>query len=160
MYFYLIIIAAVVIDLATKIAVRMHVELGERTEILGGFVQILHLANTGATGNLFHGWGRVLAALAVVMAAVAIYLRQRGKIRGTYLQVCVALIVGGALGNVIDRIVYNQVTDFLYFSEQTTMNFADAWVFTGILLILGRQIVQLFRPAAPAQAAAAPDKDG
>lgn len=147
MYFYVIIIVALVIDLATKIAIRMNLELGEKTEILGGFIRLTHLVNTGSSGNMFHGWGRWLAALALIMVATALYLHYKGKIRGTYMQVSIALLIGGALGNVIDRIIYNQVTDFLYFSYQATMNFADIWVFTGVLLILVREVVRLFKPS-------------
>jgi signal peptidase II len=64
------------------------------------------------------------------------------------MQIGVALFIGGALGNAIDRIIYNQVTDFLYFSEQATMNFADIWVFVGFVIILVSQAIQLFKPEA------------
>jgi len=147
MRFYFIIAAAVLVDLATKIAVRLNLELGERSEWLGGALRFVHLANTGSTGNLFHGWGRALAALVVVLSAGAIYWHFKGKIRGAFVQVCVALIVGGALGNAIDRFLYNQVTDFLHFSDAATMNFADIWVFAGILLLIGQQIYRAFKPA-------------
>ncbi|QMV42340.1 signal peptidase II [Cohnella cholangitidis] len=147
MYFYLIIVAAVVIDAATKVAVRMNLELGERTEILGGSFRIVHLVNTGSTGNMFHGWGRVLALLVILMTIAALYWHRKGNIRGAYLQSCVALIIGGAIGNAIDRILFNHVTDFLHFSDAATMNFADIWVFAGILLLISQQIYRAFKPA-------------
>ncbi|QJD86012.1 signal peptidase II [Cohnella herbarum] len=147
MYFYLIIAAALVIDIATKIAIRMHLELGETTEILGGGFRLIHLVNTGSTGNLFHGWGRALAILVILLTGIALYMRRQGKLRGTYMQVCVALIIGGALGNAVDRIVYNHVTDFLFFSEAATMNFADIWVFTGLFLLVVRQLFLTFKPS-------------
>ncbi|WP_372631611.1 signal peptidase II [Cohnella sp.] len=146
MYFYLIIAAALVIDIATKVAIRMQLELGQTAEIPGIGLKLIHLVNTGSTGNLFHGWGRALAVLVLALTAAAIYMRQKGKLRGTFVQVCTALIIGGALGNAIDRLLYNQVTDFLYFSEMATMNFADIWVFAGVLLLIVQQIVQAFRP--------------
>lgn len=147
MYLYLIIAAALVIDLATKIAIRMNMELGETTEILGGWFRLIHLVNKGSTGNLFHGWGRILAILVILLTGIALYVRRQGKLRGTYTQVCVALIIGGALGNAIDRIAYNHVTDFLYFSEAATMNFADIWVFTGVFLLIVQQIFRAFKPS-------------
>ena len=145
MYFYMIIAAALVIDIATKTAIRMQLELGETTEIPGIGFRLIHLVNTGSTGNLFHGWGRTLAVLVLALAAAAIYARRRGKLGGTFVQACAALIIGGALGNAVDRLIYNQVTDFLYFSEMATMNFADIWVFAGVALLIVQQIVRTFR---------------
>jgi len=145
MYFYLIIAAALIIDIVTKLALRMQLELGETAEIPGIGMRLIHLVNTGSTGNLFHGWGRALAVLVLLLAVAAIYLRRRGKLGGTFVQVCIALIIGGALGNAIDRLLYNQVTDFLFFSEMATMNFADIWVFAGVLLLIVQQIVRTFR---------------
>jgi signal peptidase II len=148
MYFYLIIVLSIVIDLATKIAIRMNLDIGEKSEIGGGFIRLTHLVNTGSSGNMFHGWGRVLAFGVIILVGIALYFRAQGKFRGAPMQVGVALFIGGALGNTIDRIIYNQVTDFLYFSEQATMNFADIWVFVGFVIILASQAIQLFKPEA------------
>jgi len=147
MYFYLIIVAAVIVDVVTKIAIRLNLELGEKTEILGGF-RLVHLVNTGSTGNMFHGWGRALAVLVIILTVAALYWHRKGNINGTYVQTAVALIIGGALGNAIDRLAFNQVTDFLFFSEAATMNFADIWVFAGILMLVARSIYRTIRPAA------------
>lgn len=136
MYFYLIILVSLAVDLATKIAVRTNMALGEKATLWGGVIRLSHLANTGTTGNMLHGMGRWLAVLVLILVGAAFYLRSRGKFRGTLSQVGLALFIGGALGNAIDRIVYNQVTDFLNFSEATTMNFADIWVMTGIIMVV------------------------
>ncbi len=147
MYFYIIILVSLVVDLATKIAVRANMELGEKTE-LWGFVKLSHLANTGSSGNLFHGMGRLLAVAVLIIVVIAFYLRGRGKFPGALSQVGLALFIGGALGNVYDRVVYNQVTDFLYFDESATMNFADIWVFIGIvMMVIGNLAVKKKRTA-------------
>ncbi|MFD0672800.1 signal peptidase II [Cohnella sp. GCM10027633] len=145
MYFYLIIVLAFCIDQATKIAIRANLALGERTE-LWGFFRLIHIENTGSSGNMLHGQGRILAVLVLTLAAVALYLRSRGKLRGTLTQVGVALFIGGGAGNAVDRLLYNKVTDFLHFHDAATMNFADIWVFLAFLCIVASQIRQYFKP--------------
>lgn len=143
MYFYLIILLSLAVDLATKIAVRANMALGEKAELWGGVVQLSHLANTGTSGNMLHGMGRLLAVIVLILIGLAFYLRSRGKFRGTLSQVGLALFIGGALGNAIDRIVYNQVTDFLHFEESAIMNFADIWVFIGIIaMVIGHFVAK------------------
>lgn len=156
MYFYLIIVVSIVIDLATKIAIRMHLGLGERTEILGGFIRLTHYQNTGTSGNLFHGQGRLLAVIVLILVAAAFYLRSKGKFTTPLMQVGLALFIGGATGNAIDRIVYNHVTDFLHFSDQATMNFADIWVYVGIPILAAGQF---FRKSMPASAHETPHRE-
>lgn len=153
MTFYLIIIVSIVIDLATKIAIRTNLDPGEKTELWGGVIRLTHLANHGTSGYLFVGYGRWLAVLVLILVAVALYLRSKGWFRSPLMQCGVALVIGGAVGNAIDRIVYNQVTDFLYFSDQATMNFADIWVYCGIVIIVADQIFRGFRPSSKKEGA-------
>ncbi|WP_276353091.1 signal peptidase II [Cohnella caldifontis] len=150
MYFYFIIAASIVIDVATKTAIRANLDLGETTE-LWGVVPLINLENHGTSGNLFHGYGRWLALLVLILAAVAFYLRSKGKFRTPPMQAGLALVIGGAIGNAIDRVVYNRVTDFLHFSDQATMNFADIWVYSGVIVLVVAQIVQAFKPPSKAR---------
>ncbi|MFC5528230.1 signal peptidase II [Cohnella yongneupensis] len=147
MYFYLFIVLALCIDQATKIAIRANVALGEKKE-LWGFIRLTHLENTGSSGNMLHGQGRLLAILILTLAGIALYLKSRGRFRGTLTQVGVALFIGGGIGNALDRILYNQVTDFLYFADAATMNFADIWVFLAFVCIVASQFKPLFKPNA------------
>lgn len=144
MYFYVIIVVSIVIDLVTKIAIRMNLDIGERAEILG-FIQLAHFENQGTSGNMFHGYARWISVLVLALVGIGLYLRSRGKFRRPVAQVGLALMIGGAIGNTIDRIVYNQVTDFLYFSLQATMNFADIAVYSGTIILVGHQIMHEFK---------------
>lgn len=147
MQFYIIIVLTLVIDQATKIAIRANLALGEKME-LWGFIPLMHIENTGSTGNMLHGQGRLLAILILVLAAAALYWRSRGKLRGKLMNVGTALFIGGGLGNAIDRLLYNQVTDFLHLADAATMNIADIAVFAAFICIVVSQCMQLFRPAA------------
>lgn len=138
MYFYVIIAVSIVIDQVTKIAVRMNLGIGERAEILG-FIQLARFENPGTSGNLFHGYARWISILVLALVGIGFYLRSKGKLRRPIMQVGVALMIGGALGNTIDRLIYNQVTDFLYFSMQATMNFADISVYAGTIILVFSQ---------------------
>lgn len=138
MYFYVIIAASIVLDQMTKIAVRLNLEIGDRAEILG-FIQLARYENPGTSGNLFHGYARWISILVLALVGIGLYLRSKGKFRTAIMQVGLALMIGGALGNTIDRLVYNQVTDFLYFSMQATMNFADISVYAGTIILVASQ---------------------
>ncbi len=141
MYFYVIIAVSIVIDQVTKIAVRMNLEIGDRAEILG-FIQLARFENPGTSGNLFHGYARWISILVLALVGAGFYLRSKGKFRKPIMQVGVALMIGGALGNTIDRLIYNQVTDFLYFSIQATMNFADISVYVGTIILVVSQFIR------------------
>jgi len=144
MYFYVIIAVTIIVDLATKMAIRMNLAVGERTEILG-FVQLAHYENPGTSGNLFHGYARLISVVVLALVGIGFYLRSKGKFRRPVMQVGLSLMIGGAIGNTIDRLVYNQVTDFLFFSVQATMNFADIAVYAGTIILVGSQIFHEFR---------------
>jgi signal peptidase II len=144
MYFYLIIVAAIAIDLASKIAIRANLKLGEQAE-LWGVIPLIRLENHGTSGNWFQGYGRWLALVVFVLVAIALYMRSRGLFRSPLTQIGAALLIGGAIGNAIDRIVYNRVTDYLHFSDQATMNFADIWVYLGFLILVIQQIIPTSR---------------
>jgi len=141
MYFYVIIAVSIIIDQVTKIAVRMNLGIGDRAEILG-FIQLARFENPGTSGNLLHGYARWISILALALVGIGFYLRSKGKFRKPIMQVGVALMIGGALGNTIDRLIYNQVTDFLYFSMQATMNFADISVYIGTIILVASQFTR------------------
>jgi signal peptidase II len=91
--------------------------------------------NSGSAFSLLQGWAPVFAVLAVV--AVVVLLRVVGRARSTALSVALGLVVGGALGNLADRVVRpdrGAVVDFVALHFWPTFNLADACIVTGGIL--------------------------
>jgi signal peptidase II len=135
--------AVVVVDQATKLAVERELALFQSVSVLP-VLEITRLHNTGAAFSFLAneaGWQRWLfTALAlVVSAALAVWLSRIE--RGARVLACaVALILGGAVGNVIDRLRLGHVIDFIYAHWQQhyfpAFNVADSCICVGAGLLM------------------------
>jgi signal peptidase II len=135
--------AVVVVDQATKLAVERELALFQSVSVLP-VLEITRLHNTGAAFSFLAneaGWQRWLfTALAlVVSAALAVWLSRID--RGARVLACaVALILGGAVGNVIDRLRLGHVIDFIYAHWQQhyfpAFNVADSCICVGAGLLM------------------------
>lgn len=134
--------AIVVADQATKWAVLANFAHGERRE-LTGFLNLVLVYNKGAAFSMFAdaaGWQTpLLAGFALVAAAVVGYLIVRNPAK-RLLCLGLALILGGALGNLIDRLRYGQVVDFLDFHawgwHWPAFNVADSAICIGAAVLI------------------------
>jgi signal peptidase II len=150
--FSILIIAAVVaIDQATKAWASAGLQPGEQIDLLP-ILALLRVNNTGIAFSFFADWGLplVVLTLAVTAAVIAFWLTTRDG--GRLATAGFALILGGAVGNLIDRIRLGHVIDFLWLhlGEWTlfVFNLADvALTFGPVLLILA-----YLWPAQPASA--------
>lgn len=95
-------LAVVAVDLVTKILVVATIAPGENIRILGGLVYLTNIRNPGAAFSMATSMTWVLAVIA--LAVVAFIIRMAPKLRSTPWAVCLGLVLGGALGNLIDRI--------------------------------------------------------
>lgn len=139
---WLLLAAAVIaIDLATKAMIVARFQEGETLPVTGFFSLVLAY-NTGAAFSFLAGaagWQRWLfAAIAVVASGVLVYLIRRGGSR--MLLLGLALILGGALGNLWDRVALGHVTDFLLFQyagwSWPAFNVADSAITVGAALLI------------------------
>ncbi len=131
----------VILDQVTKAIVRANIPFGGRwmpLEWLAPYFRFVHWENTGAAFGLFQQGGMVFAILAVVVSLfIVLYYRQVPK-EDTLMRVSLAMQMGGALGNLIDRIVFGPVTDFISVVNFPVFNIADSSITVGVgLLILG-----------------------
>lgn len=130
-------LAALIIafDQITKVILRETLELGDK-EWLAEFFAFSHVANDGGAFGIFGGQNTVLAVSAVVaIGVVAIYYffppMDHWLIRSG-----LALILGGAVGNLLDRIYQGHVTDFIDFIHFPAFNVADAAINVGVAAIV------------------------
>ncbi len=132
--------SVVAFDQATKALVVAALDQGDPLELIPGFFQIAHIRNPGAAFGLLRGAGSYLA-LGAVAAAVVITLVIR-RVERRYDAVALGLVLGGAVGNLIDRVVRGdglldgRVVDFLDFSFFPAFNVADSAITVGAALAL------------------------
>jgi signal peptidase II len=103
------------------------------------YARIRHTYNTGAAFGLFQQGGLIFAILAVVVSVLIISYFPQTSRRDWWLRLALALQLGGALGNLTDRIARSgQVTDFISVGNFAIFNVADSCISVGVaILILG-----------------------
>lgn len=127
----------VIMDQWTKHLVMSHMELGQSLVFLDGFFQVTYVRNPGAAfGLLPYQTGFFIAATLLVSLLILYYFWTLG--RGyCWIRLGLALQLGGALGNLIDRLREGYVIDFLDFSLwPPVFNLADVAIVVGVALFL------------------------
>ena len=135
--FALIALAVVIVDQITKLIIRAQLSPREVIEVFPGF-SISRVANEGIAFGLFPGRQAIVAVLTVVaLSAIAIALA--GLVaRNAMVAIGAGLLVGGSLGNLIDRLVHGAVTDFIDLDRWPAFNLADCGITIGaVLIVLG-----------------------
>jgi signal peptidase II len=132
-------------DQLTKWLVRRSLDLHEYREIVSGLLSLSHVRNRGAAfgiladADLPYQSALFVALSLVALGAIALYAR---KLPATAFlpQAALALILGGAVGNLIDRVSFGYVTDFVhvYWKQYSwpDFNVADSAISTGVCLLL------------------------
>lgn len=123
-----------VLDQVAKILVRADVTPGSRRELLPG-VDLVNTRNTGVAFSLFRDSGAVLVIFTILaMVAVLVFFLSRPERRGAWLPT--GLLLGGAAGNLIDRLRDGGVTDFIDLPRWPAFNLADMAITVGVVLLI------------------------
>jgi len=150
----------IAIDQATKAAIVAEFELYERRELLP-VLDVTRLHNRGAAWSFLNdasGWQRYffVALALLVSVGIIVWLVRLGTQRVTLLASGLALILGGALGNVIDRVLRGYVVDFIHVHWHEhwfpAFNAADSAISIGAALLILDSLIETrrARPAPPA----------
>ena len=135
--FVIIAMLVVVADQVTKLIIRGQMAPREMIEVFPGF-SISRGSNEGIAFGLFPGRQGIVAVLTVIaLSAIAIALA--GLVaRNAMVAVGAGLLVGGSLGNLIDRLVHGAGTDFIDLDRWPAFNLADCGITVGaVLIVLG-----------------------
>lgn len=143
-YHFLVAVLVVVLDRASKLTVARRIALHDSIQIIPGFFRIAHVENTGAAFGLFaessSPWKiAVLVLFSFAAMTIVLTLLWRGKHTRTTTGIGLALILGGAVGNLWDRLVNGRVVDFLLFYigqyQWPAFNVADSAIVVGACLL-------------------------
>ena len=133
-------ILIIALDQILKAIVRLNLNFGESWSPFSGylksFIRVVHWENYGAAFGLFQGGGVVFGLLAAVVSLVIILFYSRIPHEHVLMRVALAMQMGGALGNLIDRIRFGPVTDFIAVGTFPVFNIADASITVGVALLL------------------------
>ncbi len=135
---FLVVAGVLLVDQVTKFVIESNLPLGGAWEpfpTISSLFKITHVANTGAAFGLFPAGGLIFSAAAVVVSVFIIYYNHTLAGDNVWMRVSLGLMMGGALGNLIDRIRQGYVTDFLDFGPWPVFNVADMAVVGGVILM-------------------------
>ncbi len=145
MRFGVIFLLVVCLDQLTKLWVVQHFTLYESSTVIPGLFSLTYLTNTGAAFGILAGqpalWRQLFFVVVALLALVAIFfLHRKISAESRWYTVSLALIAGGAVGNLIDRVRLGAVVDFLDFYLSThhwpAFNLADSAITVGVAIFL------------------------
>jgi signal peptidase II len=132
----------VVLDQASKLVVTRGMFLNQTIEVIGGFFNIVYVINTGAAFSILRDGGslRTLVLIGASVAALVVIGALIRRAEGFFTPIYLSLIAGGAFGNLIDRVRYGGVVDFLDFHvgryHWPAFNVADSAITAGVAAAL------------------------
>ena len=139
--FYLLAFIIAVADQLSKGAVLAQLRLGESRPAIGRLLYLTHAHNTGGAFSMFQAGNAIFIFVATIASAALIIAYQRMKLRELGVTTALSLALGGAIGNLIDRIRFGYVVDFFDFQGGTghnlwpIFNVADSAIVVAICLL-------------------------
>lgn len=127
----------VLLDYITKRIVSGNMVLYQSIPVINGVFNITYVKNTGASFGMMAGARWFFVAVTVILIAAVIYYAVKNKITDKLFLVSASFVVGGGIGNLIDRIATGAVVDFFDFCliNFAIFNVADCFVVVGVILM-------------------------
>lgn len=133
-------IIVLAIDQLTKYLVATRMELGESIPVLGEFFKITSHRNSGAAWGMFEGRMTFFYIITVAVLIFLIYFYKTEAKNNLLMQVGITLLMAGALGNFIDRLLFQEVVDFadvlIFTYDFPIFNVADSALTIGVIILL------------------------
>jgi signal peptidase II len=134
-------ISTVIIDLVTKLVVMNTMTLGQSIPLIKNVLHITYITNKGAAFGSFSDARWLFMTLSSLLIVFLCVLLVTWEDRNTLFYVSVSMVLGGGIGNMIDRIFYGEVVDFIDFCAfpklwQWIFNGADSFVCVGVGLLI------------------------
>lgn len=133
-------IIAILIDQIIKIIISNSINYLDSIKVIPGFFNITNVHNTGAAWSMFSGKQIVLIFVAIIVVATIYLFFIKDKKLNNLEQIIYGLLIGGICGNLIDRIIYNYVIDYLEFIfgsyHYPVFNFADILIVVSIFALI------------------------
>lgn len=138
--YYIIALIVIAIDQISKWLVRSTMEIGEQIPIIENFFYLTSHRNTGAAWGILEGRMGFFYAITILVVIGVIYYMHKYAKNDALLATGLSLFLGGAIGNFIDRLIFQEVTDFFDFIifgyNFPIFNIADSALTVGVIIII------------------------
>lgn len=135
----------IIIDQLSKIIVVNNLTNNKSIEVIKSFFYLTYTNNKGAAFSILTGRRILLILVALIVIGVLIYYVRKNKIEGKVNKIALSLVIGGSIGNLIDRILRGAVIDFIdvkiFGYNFPIFNLADTFIVIGVFLL----IIEMFR---------------
>lgn len=135
----------IIIDQLSKIIVVNNLTNNKSIEVIKSFFYLTYTNNKGAAFSILTGRRILLILVAFIVIGVLIYYVRKNKIEGKVNKIALSLVIGGSIGNLIDRILRGAVVDFIdikiFGYNFPIFNLADTFIVIGVFLL----IIEMFR---------------
>jgi signal peptidase II len=137
------------LDALSKAYIIQRLDPGESIPLIPGIFHLTRLQNSGAAFSMFYEHPELLTFVASLLFAVFTWYMLTKKTLAASEMIGFSLVLGGALGNLMDRLQIGAVTDFLDFTliRYPVFNLADSFIFAGVILLLIAYVNQYHHPS-------------
>ncbi|MFH1825954.1 MAG: signal peptidase II [bacterium] len=136
MLFYIWALSIVLIDQFIKQTVHTLMSLGQTVPLIPGLLNLTYVRNTGAAFSIFVGFSSYLAFVGIIVTMIVLYIHYRVSDQRKIVHIALAFILGGSLGNLIDRLCRTYVVDYVDVSFWPVFNFADIMINIGVIIFV------------------------
>lgn len=126
----------VILDQLAKFLIRQNFQLGQSIPIIKNMFHLTYITNSGSAFGLFKGFNLFFILFSIAVIGIVIYSTKRINENERALQLAVGLLLGGTMGNLIDRIFYSSVIDFLDLRIWPVFNVADSAVTISVIFLI------------------------
>ena len=139
-YFWVGLVALfVAMDQFSKYVINQTIPINQSSELIPGFFSLQHVRNEGAAMGILDGQRWIFMTFTVVIIVAAVLFLLSGKVKNRWGILSISMIIGGGIGNMIDRVFLGEVIDFFAFNfwgfEFWIFNVADIFVTCGTFLL-------------------------
>lgn len=129
--YFVLFLLVVLLDRLTKDSIIDTLKINQTMLVMKNVLNFTFVTNTGAGFGILHNFNLPLLFLGIGVSGFLLLYFDRFKTK--YEKTCITLIIAGALGNVIDRIMYGHVVDFIDFNFWPAFNVADSAICIGVI---------------------------
>jgi len=147
LYVYAIAAIVAAVDQVTKAWVRAEFAPGETVPIFANVFHFTYVQNPGAAFGILKGQLGLVILVTAIMVALVVFNSRNIASSGPWVRAGLGLALGGGVGNLIDRLRFGWVTDFLDFRVWPVFNVADSAIFVGVCILLWHLVIVPPKPA-------------